>query len=102
MRAELDNDTAVRRRAIDALMDCYVAWREACYAVDLAYQRWAEAPPDQNGSFYSGYVAALDREEQASLMYAEHISRFTPERPRERRPSGTVVGLPRVRWHRSA
>jgi hypothetical protein len=102
MRAELDNDTAVRRRAIDDLMDCYVAWREACYAVDLAYQRWAEATPEQSGSFYSGYVAALDREEQASLVYADHISRFTPDRPRGRRFSRTLVGLPRVRWLRSA
>jgi hypothetical protein len=102
MRAELDNDTAVRRRAIDDLMDRYVAWREACYAVDLAYQRWAGATPDENGSFYSGYVAALDREEQASLTYGDHISRFTPERPRERRTSRTVVGLPRARWRRSA
>jgi hypothetical protein len=101
MRAELDNDTAVRRRAIDDLMDRYVAWREACYAVDLAYQRWAGATPDQSGSFYSGYVAALDREEQASLTYADHISRFTPDRRRERRSNRTVIRLPRVRWPRS-
>ena len=100
MRAELDNDTAVRRRAIDDLMDCYVAWREACYAVDLAYQRWAEATPDESGSFYSGYVAALDREEQASLIYADHISRFTPDRPHEQRSGRTVVGLPHVGWPR--
>src|SRR3954449_400199 len=102
MGTELDSDTAVRRRAIDDLMDCYVVWREACYAVDLAYQRWVGATPDEGGSFYSGYVAALDREELASLTYAEHISRFTPDRPRGRRFTRTGVGLPRVRWLRSA
>src|SRR4051794_26030116 len=101
MGTELDSDTDVRRRAIDDLMDCYVAWREACYAVDLAYQRWVEATTDESGSFYSAYGAALDREERASLTYADHISRFRPAPPAPtRRFTRTVVGRPRGRWPR--
>jgi hypothetical protein len=104
MSIEVDSDTAVRRRAIDDLMDCYVAWREACYAVDLAYQRWADASADECGAFYAAYVAALDREERGSLTYADHIARFRPAAASSSptcRFTRTAVGRPRGRWPRS-
>ena len=98
MGIELDSDTAVRRRAIDDLMDCYVGWREACYAVDLAYKRWIEATAGESRSFYLAYVAELDREERASLTYADHISRFRPSPSRTGRVTRPAVGRPRGRW----
>jgi hypothetical protein len=55
MRTVLDSETALGRRAIDALLECYVSWREECQEVRLA---------------------ALDREECAARAYAEHIERL--------------------------
>jgi hypothetical protein len=58
-----------RRRYVDELIDDYVSWREACAAVAVSYENWrCSDRPDRKLAF-SGYVAALDREEQAATAY---------------------------------
>ena len=54
---------------IDAVMDGYVAWREASAAVEAAYHRWRHAPRDERQVAFDGYFAALDREEHAASEY---------------------------------
>jgi hypothetical protein len=58
-----------RRQFVDEMMDDYVSWREACAAVAVSYENWrCSDRPDKQLAF-SGYVAALDREEQAAAAY---------------------------------
>jgi hypothetical protein len=66
-------DTAFGRRAVDALLDRYVAWREECETVWHAYQRWVGAERHERWLAHAGYLAALDREECAARIYADHI-----------------------------
>jgi len=54
---------------IDAVMDGYVAWREASVAVEAAYHRWRQAPRDERHLAFDRYFAALDREEDAASEY---------------------------------
>jgi hypothetical protein len=60
---------------IDDLMDAYHGWCEESAAVDSAYQRWSIASPDKAADAFAAYVAALDREEQASADYARLSAR---------------------------
>jgi hypothetical protein len=69
------------RRVGDALIDLYVAWREECCAVQLAYERWREASKEDRAAAFVAYAAALDREERASDSYAAVICRATPSAP---------------------
>ncbi len=66
-------DTAFGRRAIDALLERYVAWRDECETVWQAYQRWVDAERHERWLAHAGYLAALDREESAARAYADHI-----------------------------
>jgi hypothetical protein len=79
MRTALGIDTALGRWMIDELLECYVAWREECHAVSLAYQRWVDGARSEAWRAYVGYVAALDREEHAARTYADRIERFSRE-----------------------
>jgi len=54
---------------IDAVMDGYVAWREASAAVEAAYHRWRLAPLEERQVAFDHYFAALDREEDAASEY---------------------------------
>ena len=65
------------RRLADALIDLYVAWREECSAVQLAYEQWREAAREDREAAFAAYNAALDREERASDMYAARIRHAT-------------------------
>jgi hypothetical protein len=76
MRTEFASDTAVRRWAVDEVLECYLSWSEECHAVRLAYQRWVDSAQAEGRLGYAGYVAALDREEQAARVYADHMERF--------------------------
>src|ERR1700748_1230612 len=69
-----DSASAIDRRMIDELLERYISWREECYAVRLAYQCWAESGRRGRRLAYAGYLAALDREEQAARNYAGHVS----------------------------
>jgi hypothetical protein len=68
-------DTALRRSAVDALLERYVAWREECEKVWRAYQGWGDANRDDRGLAHANYLAALDREESAAREYAGLIER---------------------------
>ena len=77
MSIKFTSDSVLGRWAIDELLECYLAWREACCAVRLAYQRWLDSTRAEGGLAYASYVAALDREEQAARSYADHIQRVS-------------------------
>jgi hypothetical protein len=70
-----DLETVLGRRAIDELLEGYVSWREECDAVRLAYRRLADSRPSERRLTYAGYLAALDREEHAARVYADHVDR---------------------------
>ena len=71
--------TQVKRRFIDVLSDAYVDWREECYALQSAYDRWSRAEVEDRGLRFAAYAAALDREEQASSAYAACVGRIQRE-----------------------
>jgi hypothetical protein len=77
MNIEFGSDTVLGRWAEDELLECYITWRAACRAVRLAYQWWLDSPRGEGELAYAGYVAALDREEQAAGGYANHIERVS-------------------------
>ena len=58
---------------VDQVMDAYVGWREACLRVDDAYACWTGARRGNAGPAFSGYRAALDREERAAKRYAARV-----------------------------
>jgi hypothetical protein len=74
---------------VDEALDAYVDWREECIRVWDAYDHWLSASRVDAPFAFPAYVAALDREERASEVYAGVISRLDPlvstlseERPR--------------------
>jgi hypothetical protein len=73
MRTLSNSSSAQRRQSIDVLVQHYVSWREECYAVADAYQRWDRCARGQREAGYAAYIAALDREEHAAGVYAEQI-----------------------------
>jgi len=69
MKLKRSSRAQTHRRLVDAVIDCYVTWREESLALDGAYRRWKNASrPDQTTAF-DEYVSALDREEQAAAEY---------------------------------
>jgi hypothetical protein len=75
MSTVIDRDSAIDPWTIDALLERYVYWREECITVRETYRRWAGVERSQRGLAYGGYLAALDREEQAARAYADQIKR---------------------------
>ena len=61
----------VDKELVDAATGAYVDWREECAGVWDAYERWAHAPDIDAAGTFAAYGAALDREESASLAYAD-------------------------------
>jgi hypothetical protein len=61
---------------VDETIDAYVDWREECTHVWDAYCRWVSAVGPDAALAYRAYVAALDREERASEVYADLIGRL--------------------------
>lgn len=66
-----------RDAATDALMDSYVAWREASGRVWGTYERWREWDAHDGSLAYDAYMVALEHEEHAARMYEESIGRWT-------------------------
>jgi hypothetical protein len=64
-----------RRRYLDAMVDDYVTWREACAVVAAAYSNWNGAGRRDQKLAVSEYIAALNCEEEAATAY-----RFSVER----------------------
>lgn len=60
----------------DALIDLYVAWREECLSVHIAYERWTKASKGDSAAAFAAYTAALDREERAGNVYAALVRRI--------------------------
>jgi hypothetical protein len=54
---------------VDAVMECYLTWREQNISVDTAYTNWTRAPAADRESTFAVYLDALDREEQAAAAY---------------------------------
>jgi hypothetical protein len=73
MRTVVDTYTALGRRAIDELLELYVSWREECGAVERCYEDWLGAGRGDDALAYAAYVAALDSEERAARIYADHV-----------------------------
>ncbi|MEA2428656.1 MAG: hypothetical protein QOF37_2284 [Thermoleophilaceae bacterium] len=65
------------RRLVDEAMDAYLDWRQECIAVSDAYRRWSAAGAADAALAFRGYLAALDREQLASEVYAGliHVAR---------------------------
>ena len=64
-----------RTQLIDAVMECYVTWREECAAVAVTYQAWRRSSADERDSTFNAYVAALEREEHAAARYERLLQR---------------------------
>jgi hypothetical protein len=79
--------TQIRPEVIDDLMEMYVDWREECLGLSTAYERWLSVPVAEQELAFAAYSAALDREEQASAVYADHVDRIARELavPKKRR-----------------
>jgi hypothetical protein len=77
MRTGFGSDTALGRWAVDELFECYLSWREECRAVRQAYERCVDSMQAEGSLAYAGYVAALDREEQAASTYVDHVERVS-------------------------
>jgi hypothetical protein len=58
---------------VEQLLERYVAWREECLTVWLAYERWADSDRGERKLAHAGYLAALDREQQAARVYADQV-----------------------------
>jgi hypothetical protein len=84
------------RKLVDRLVDAYVDWREECVYVWEAYERWTTAPLPERRLAFSGYRAALEREEHASRVYAELVVRLAAAAPRSVGTAATVLGAVRI------
>jgi len=67
-----------RRQMIDEIMEGYVEWREESAGVWDAYRGWRTAVRADAGVAFRAYLAALDREERASQVYAGLVTRLEP------------------------
>jgi hypothetical protein len=58
------------------MIDAYASWREACAAVDVAYDIWNRAAREDSELAFTAYRAALDREEHAAADYRSLAERI--------------------------
>ena len=86
--------TRRRKRLLEEAILAYVGWREACIAVWDTYLRWASAEPSEAALTFAAYLAALDREERASGVYARMSQRVGDvlRAPREPAPGLAASG----------
>jgi len=62
---------------VDAFLDSYVWWREACDDVWSAYWAWVECDSGEGGRRFAAYQSALDREENTAVMHHERARRLS-------------------------
>jgi hypothetical protein len=86
----------VDRKLVDSMVEAYVDWREECVGVSGAYERWSSAPVPDRPVAFSAYRAALEREEHASRVYADLITRVAAPARRPTGIAGTVLGALRI------
>jgi hypothetical protein len=84
------------RELVDRMIEAYVDWREECVGVWGAYEWWSSAPIPDRPVAFSAYGAALEREEQASRVYADLINRLAAPEQRPTWIGGAVLGALRV------
>jgi hypothetical protein len=65
---------------VAGLMDVYVDWRDESAALEDAYGRWSSAPEAERDLAFAAYKAALDREEQASIVYRNQLRQLNSHR----------------------
>ncbi len=78
-RAARDNSPFAKiglTHLVDEMIDGYVSWREACAAVDMAYDNWDRAARGDGELAFTAYRAALDREERAAAGYRSLAERI--------------------------
>jgi hypothetical protein len=80
-----DMGKRIRDIVIDKAMDAYVEWREESAQVESAYRRWTSAAPSDAALAFAAYVAALDREDRASICFEQVVRRAVVVRERGRR-----------------
>jgi hypothetical protein len=74
------------QRLVDCLIDAYIDWREECVILEDAYRRWVSAAASDAELAFAAYRAGLDREERASILYGELVSRVKKVLPHALRP----------------
>ena len=62
-----------QERLVDAMMEAYVGWREACLHLSDAHRSWASERGTGAALGYVSYTSALDREERAAEAYAHLV-----------------------------
>jgi hypothetical protein len=62
---------------VDAFLDSYVWWREACDDVWSAYWAWVECDTGEGGLRFAAYRSALDREETTAVIHRERARRLS-------------------------
>jgi len=75
----------IRDGVLDEMIDRYVDWRHESAEVEWAYRRWSIAPSPDGSRAFAAYAAALEREELASIRYAEAMRRILLLVARDRR-----------------
>jgi hypothetical protein len=69
-----DGDESAR---VDAFLDSYVWWREACNDVWSAYWAWLECDSGEGRLRFAAYQSALDREETTAVIHHERARRLS-------------------------
>jgi hypothetical protein len=82
----------VDRGLVDRIVEAYVDRREECGVVRGAYERWSSAPMSDRPFAFFACGAALEREEHASQVYADLITRLAAPEQRPTGIAGTVLG----------
>jgi hypothetical protein len=68
-------------QSLDDLVDDYVSWREACGVLSDAYTHWQRAGRQERKLAFSEYVAALNCEEEAAMVYQHAVERLATTAP---------------------
>ena len=76
---------------VDAFVDSYVWWREACDDVWSTYWAWTDCDPAERDRRFAAYQSALDREETTAIVHCERAQRLSEAAlERLRRPAATA------------
>jgi hypothetical protein len=70
----LEDDESAR---VDAFLDSYVWWREACDDVWSAYWAWVDCDTGDGPLRFAAYQSALDREENTAIIHHERARRLS-------------------------
>jgi hypothetical protein len=79
------------KHLVYCMMDAYIAWREECLALEDAYRRWASGDGLDAELAWATYMAGLDREERASILYGDLVRRVNETVPEELRPETALA-----------